>query len=73
MVSVISQVLFSLVRKHYFQLAKLREDEIEKTKIQETVVQEKKKEKTQKVYSKGVGKFINPALKKEARYSLLRF
>lgn len=54
------------------QLAKERAEELEKAKQQEKTLIEKKKEtsaqdQSYKVYSKGIGKFINPALKKEAR------
>lgn len=50
------------------QLAKERQEELEKTKVQEASLIEKKKSGTeQKVYGKGVGKFLNPSLKREAR------
>lgn len=58
------------------QLAKERMEELEKAKQQEKSLNEKKKSsagaggdqnQSYKVYSKGIGKFINPALKKEAR------
>ena len=50
-------------------LAKERAEELAKTKEKEMSLQEKKKKVDTgiKVYSKGVGKFINPKLKKEAR------
>ena len=51
------------------ELAKERAVEIAKTKETEVKLKEKKKraETELKVYTKGVGKFINPTLKKEAR------
>ena len=51
------------------QLAKERQEEIDKMKEKEASVKEKGKDtvKERKVYSSGVGKFINPNLKKEAR------
>merc|ERR1719411_2442832 len=51
------------------ELAKERGEELAKTKKKEMSLQEKKKKVDTgiKVYSKGVGKFINPKLKKEAR------
>ena len=49
------------------QLAKERQEELEKTKIQEVDLAAKKEKKERKVYSVGVGKFINPSLKREAR------
>lgn len=41
-----------------------------KARAKESELKEKKKElqPVQKVFTKGIGKFINPALKKEARY-----
>lgn len=51
------------------ELAKERAVELAKTKEKELSLMEKKKkaETGLKVYSQGVGKFINPLLKKEAR------
>ena len=50
------------------ELAKERAAELDKTKEKEVTLEEKKKERPkQKVFTKGIGKFINPALKKEAR------
>ena len=50
------------------QLAKEREEEAEKNRVEEQNLEEKKKkEPERKVFTKGVGKFINPNLKKEAR------
>ena len=54
------------------QLAKERAEELAKTNEKEKSLMVKKKETSSsstglKVYSKGIGKFINPALKKEAR------
>ena len=51
------------------ELAKERAEELAKTKEKEMSLQEKKKKVDTgiKVYSKGIGKFINPKLKKEAR------
>ena len=49
-------------------LAEERRQELEKNREKEAELKAKKKEKpAQKVYTKGVGKFINPSLKKEAR------
>ena len=52
-----------------FQLAKEREEEMRAAQEKEDSLKAKKKEDPNelKVYSKGVGKFLNPALKKEAR------
>ena len=52
------------------QLAKERAEEMAKTKEKEMSLKEKKKsvgDTGVKVYSKGIGKFINPKLKKEAK------
>ena len=53
------------------QLAKERAEEMAKTKEKELSLKEKKSkssgESGVKVYSKGIGKFINPKLKKEAK------
>jgi len=51
------------------QLAKERSEELAKTKVKEQNLAEKKKkiESGLKTYGKGVGKFINPQIKKEAR------
>ena len=50
------------------ELAEERRSELDKAKKKEDDIKEKKKlEPQRKVYSAGVGKFINPALKKEAR------
>lgn len=51
------------------QLAKERKEETAKTREKELSLLEKKKKADTglKVYTKGVGKFINPQLKKEAR------
>ena len=51
------------------QLAKERAEEMAKTKEKELSLKEKKKsvDTGVKVYSKGIGKFINPKLKKEAK------
>ena len=55
------------------QLAKERAEEMAKTKEKELSLKEKKSkssgESGVKVYSKGIGKFINPKLKKEAKRS----
>ena len=51
-----------------FKLAEERKIELDKAKVKEEEIKEKKKsEPHQKVYTTGVGKFINPSLKKEAR------
>ena len=50
------------------ELAEERKRESEKANEKEEEIKEKKKsEPRQKVYASGVGKFINPNLKKEAR------
>ena len=52
------------------QLAKERAEELAKTKEKEQSLNQKKVDKSAtslKVFTKGVGKFINPNLKKEAR------
>ena len=51
------------------QLAKERSEEMAKTKEKEVSLEEKKKKTDSgvKVYSKGIGKFINPKLIKDAR------
>ena len=51
------------------QLAKERAEELAKTREKEESLKAKKKqvETGLKVYSKGVGKFINPSVKKQAR------
>ena len=50
------------------QLAKERQEELEKTKVKEVNLTEKKnKEPKKKAYSSGVGKFINPSVIKEAK------
>ena len=54
-----------------FQLAKEREDERREAQEKEDSLKAKKKSDPNalKVYSKGVGKFLNPAIKKAARYT----
>ncbi len=50
------------------QLAKERAEETERTRVKEADLAAKKEKKPErKVYGSGVGKFINPAVKKEAR------
>ena len=51
-----------------FQLARLRQEEQAKASEKEvSLAQKKKEEPALKVFTSGVGKFINPGLKKEAR------
>jgi hypothetical protein len=51
------------------QLAKEREDEMKEAREKEESLKAKKKSDPNalKVYTKGVGKFLNPTIKKEAR------
>ena len=58
--------------KHFFffeQLAKEREEEQREAQAKEESLKAKKKSDPNelKAYSKGVGKFLNPAIKKAAR------
>ena len=51
-----------------FQLSRLRQEEQAKAREKEVSLEQKKKdEPARKVFTSGVGKFINPGLKKEAR------
>ena len=51
-----------------FQLAQLRQEEQAKAREKEASLEQKKKEEpAMRVFTSGVGKFINPGLKKEAR------
>ena len=64
--------MMHLVLWFLLQLAKERQEELEKAKEKEANLAAKKETKPErKIYSKGVGKFINPSLKKEARWELL--
>ena len=49
-------------------MARLRQEEKEKAREKEVSLEQKKKEEpARKVFTSGIGKFINPGLKKEAR------
>ena len=51
-----------------FKLNEERQKELEKTQQKEEQIKEKQKlEPNRKVYASGVGKFINPNVKKDAR------
>ena len=55
-------------KSNFLQLAEERKRELDSAKVKEEEIKEKKKIiPVKKVYSSGVGKFINPNLKKEAR------
>ncbi len=60
---LIGKIIFLL------QLAKEREDEMKEAREKEESLKAKKKSDPNalKVYTKGVGKFLNPTIKKEAR------
>ena len=50
------------------QLVRLRQEEQDKARQKEASLEQRKKEEpARKVFTSGVGKFINPGLKKEAR------
>ena len=49
-------------------MARLRQEEQDKARQKEASLEQRKKEEpVRKVFTSGVGKFINPGLKKEAR------
>ena len=49
------------------ELAKLRQEELDKQNAELAPKKQEKRHEERKVFSSGVGKYINPAVKKDAR------